>query len=940
MKHVQKTNSNLASFDLTETLIDPVVSPDAIAAGQNDRMPEIPNWFPGGSAGDGNTRWWADHGTKLHDTSGTYTGRDVVSGGEYKMGSGEVNFENMMKHISSGSGKGTYLYTRIEGNDGDNVIHGWNSENPNCPNKGSRYYNGDKRGNSDGNYDHRDNISGGEGNDTIYGYDGDDQLFGDGGDDVIYGGTGHDYIEGGTGNDQLFGDEGNDKIIGGEGKNILVGGAGDDVLIAGNEGDKLYGGTGNDLLIGGDGDDILFTGHIDSSSADTLYGGKGADTFVIGAVPEPTSQVQHKDEPSNGLGESWLEDAGNLALAKMVPGAKLMMMLGKSFVEGLVNMFKTDEQVVVTENPPELSLLTITDFNPLEDKITVPVSANGPVVLDLKPSLVDGAAFDLVTLDPTTSAYTVIATFYWDEASNIFPGATSISEQNTLAFIQRLKETALITGPDGVQYGLGQKIDLGLSSEDVAGLGTSKFVTFGAYGGISMVGQSGEDRQMGTNHNDVLQSYLSERDAQEGDEPEIRNDGNDVLYGFGGDDVLAGGGGFNKLYGGDDNDTAWYGDSLSGIYVDMNNKASDFSGEYVWAWHGNSATAFDINDEIRDKDGYDFLYSIENIHGSDYKDVIIGDDQNNVFTSGKGDDKLTGNGGADTFILTGGENTITDFDANEGDRIEIDLDAYGMTGWFDLDHRIENGKIVLFNKLNDKIIAVYDDDGNGFDPSVIDLRSLKGNDQDGYQVVYEPAYGSNTLEWFEKYGNEIEVETGETGHGTDSWDYMVGGDGNDLTDLYGGAGDDYLVGGGNSLTTLDGGEGNDILLIRKGALVTNVYGGEGDDVIILDADQSTHSGFASLYGGEGSDTFVIRGPGNQYGGQTINDFDANDSIVIDLDGFGISSLDQLEFDWSLGNCWIRANGEKVIVVRDVDENYDLMQHISTLTAQQSEDWGL
>ncbi|WP_424830156.1 M10 family metallopeptidase C-terminal domain-containing protein [Ruegeria sp.] len=169
---------------------------------------------------------------------------------------------------------------------------------------------------------------------------------------------------------------------------------------------------------------------------------------------------------------------------------------------------------------------------------------------------------------------------------------------------------------------------------------------------------------------------------------------------------------------------------------------------------------------------------------------------------------------------------------------------------------------------------------------------------------------------------------------------MVGGDGNDLTSLYGGAGDDYLIGGGASLTTLDGGEGNDILLIRKGALVTNAYGGDGDDVIILDADQSTEAGYAGLFGGEGSDTFVITGPGSQYGGQVIRDFEANDSIVIDLEGFGISSLDQLQIEWMGNTHWIKANGQKVISVQGVDEHYDVMQHISELTAQQSQDWSL
>lgn len=200
--------------------------------------------------------------------------------------------------------------------------------------------------------------------------------------------------------------------------------------------------------------------------------------------------------------------------------------------------------------------------------------------------------------------------------------------------------------------------------------------------------------------------------------------------------------------------------------------------------------------------------------------------------------------------------------------------------------------------------------------------------------------GTNTLGWFEKYTNRIDVEAGETGHGTDGSDYMIGGEGSDTTNLYGGAGDDFIIGGGPSFTTIDGGDGNDTILIRKGAWITNAHGGDGDDVIILNADQSTEAGFANLYGGEGSDTFVITGPGSKGAGQAIRDFDADDSIIIDLEGFGISSSDELRFEWMGSTHWITANGHKVIAIQGVDETHDIMQQIRELTPQQSQGWGL
>ncbi|MCV6586935.1 MAG: hypothetical protein OIF47_15495 [Marinibacterium sp.] len=849
---------------------------------------------------------WAARGTELDKFKYGFSVNKVYSAGEYRMSDGQVSFDNVLRQGAKSNEKTGF--TKIVGNDGDNVIYGM----------GTLSY--IRHGDVKHTYDHDDLIYGGAGNDVIYGYAGNDVLFGEDGDDSLFGGSGNDYLSGG------------------DGKNVLVGGSGNDTLIAGNEGDVLHGGDGSDHIYGGDGDDILFTGHIDATSADILIGGAGSDTFVIGAVPEP--KVGEVGGGTSGVPSSLLANLAGFAVAKMMPGKKLMEYAAKTIIGSLVDMFKTDKAEVETIDPPSLSLVQIMDFNPLEDKITVPVNASGLVAIDIQRSSVADAAFDLVTINPETNAITVIATFYWDEASNIFPGAKTISDSNTEAFIQRLRETAIISGADGVQYGMGQRIDLGISAEDLSGLGTSKFVSFGAFGGISMVGQSGEDRQLGTNHSDVLQGYTSDRDTHGGDEAEIRNDGNDVLYGFGGDDILAGGGGFNKLYGGEGNDTAWYGDSLSGIYVNMRDTQTDSQGAYFWAWHGNSAKPFDLHDEVRNTEGYDLLWSVENIYGSDHDDVIIGDGADNIFTSGAGNDLLTGGGGADTFVLNGGENVITDFNSNEGDRIEIDLGAYGMSGWHDLDHRIEDGQIVLFNALTGDIIVRYADDGTGFDRSYIDLRSLVGNDDDGYQIVYEPAYGSNTLDWFEKYGTRIEVASGDTAHGTDSWDYMIGGDGAGTTNLYGGGGDDYLVGGGDGAIMLDGGAGDDVLVIRKGALYSSIYGGEGDDVLILHADQKNEAGFAYLHGGEGSDTFVFTGPGSKSGGQAIRDFEAEDSILVDLAGFGISSLDQLRTEWSANTHWITANGHKVIAVQGVDETYDVMQNITALTAQQSEDWGL
>jgi Ca2+-binding RTX toxin-like protein len=79
-------------------------------------------------------------------------------------------------------------------------------------------------------------------------------------------------------------------------------------------------------------------------------------------------------------------------------------------------------------------------------------------------------------------------------------------------------------------------------------------------------------------------------------------------------------------------------------------------------------------DDINDGDtfigngfGHDVILSGE---GNDFNsgDTELGDGSgNDVILSGEGDDQSTGNGGRDIFVCGDGEDTITDYNAAEGD---------------------------------------------------------------------------------------------------------------------------------------------------------------------------------------------------------------------------------------------------------------------------------
>ncbi|EMV9186202.1 type I secretion C-terminal target domain-containing protein, partial [Escherichia coli] len=76
----------------------------------------------------------------------------------------------------------------------------------------------------------------------------------------------------------------------------------------------------------------------------------------------------------------------------------------------------------------------------------------------------------------------------------------------------------------------------------------------------------------------------------------------------------------------------------------------------------------DGNDILYGQGGNDFLF------GENGNDILFGGTGDDQLTGGKGDDILTGGAGADTFIWKAGDvgnDTITDFKAGEGDRIDL-----------------------------------------------------------------------------------------------------------------------------------------------------------------------------------------------------------------------------------------------------------------------------
>jgi Ca2+-binding RTX toxin-like protein len=644
-------------------------------------------------------------------------------------------------------------------------------------------------------------IYAGAGNDTIsgggrlYGDSGDDTLNGSSGKDTLVGGLGNDFIDAHAGKDTVIGGHGDDVLYGGSGSDTINGGIGDDDIFGEEDDDDIDGSSGNDtitgdggvdLIRGGEGQDNIFGG----ADNDTIHGGRDDDAITGDDGNDTIFGDDGNDVINGGSEDDWISGG-----------------IGNDIIDG-----GAGNDIAYGGEGDDTFIFNYSENSNFENEYIGGVGTNSLRLY------FTAAEFALPKLQ-SDIAHIITSNFVKSYIS------TAVY---TYAFLNlMLKEIQNVeVYVDDVLTEISFISEIGTDENDVIISTQENDVVLGMDGDDTINGREGNDDLRGGRGNDIIESGQG-RDAVYGDE------GDDIIKGNEGDDYLFGGLGNDIIHGGGGSDQVDGGNGIDAIsFTELNQRV-----------------VVDLSQNLVIDDGFgstDYLSNIENVIGTEFNDIIDGDNNDNVFY---------GEGGIDRINFFNGRNI--GYGGIGNDRFETihtengENHLYGDTG-NDSFFLGDNGKNIIDGGLGNDVIS-YNSIYNHSDFFIDIRKGIVDKNNDG---IADDIFDN--------------IERAEGGRGNDvilgdqGSNNLIGHSGNDI--IKGGANYDN-INGRNDNDTLIGGAGNDI-----------IRGGNGDDII------SGQDGFDRLTGESGADIFVFEKATAFNDIDWIEDFDLAELDQIDVSG--------------------------------------------------------
>lgn len=428
-------------------------------------------------------------------------------------------------------------------------------------------------------------------------------------------------------------------------------------------------------------------------------------------------------------------------------------------------------------------------------------------------------------------------------SGEIYFGITMGNGQN----IVRNLSTGIIGGSftGGADYdevtnaGEMRSVYLGGGNDVFTGRNGTQFAVYGQDGDDTLIGGEAKDNLFGDANDDILYgegghdnvyggSGIDVGFGGTGDDYIDGGSGADELFGEDGDDIVQGGADADRMFGGDGIDELRYSDSDAAVSINLLNGTAA-------GGHANGDAFFDF----------------ENIVGSIFGDMLVGDSGANILDGISGDDTLLGvdgddylDGGVGDDILIGGLGA--DF-LEGGTGTDTAAYTYASSG-------------VLVN-----LLSGTGHDGEAAGDRLVNIENLVGSD------YADQLIGDNSANRIEGLSGDDQIA------GLDGDDVLIGGDG--MNTLQGGAGNDTLEGGVDA-DIFDGGADNDTVTYASATMraVVNLSNGGASAAATGDTFTSienlTGSDFDDVLSGDNFANVLSGGDGADY----LRGFDGDDTL--------------------------------------------------------------